>query len=189
LSGGGWIAPLSVKARENIIKVADNLSLDDIDSAFAWFQLEAQVLREQPPPNEVRKDLAETSAQIEKLLHLLEGLQSSPIASLIRMSAFPSGDPEALEKAIGSLHQLRHITPRAIAKLPAGQKRTARAGLVARLIPVLEAAGMTVDSSPTGALCTLVGILIEERGESCADVRSVVRPTVKKWEACSKLTG
>jgi hypothetical protein len=71
----------------------------------------------------------------------------------------------------------------AAARLPRGRARNPHALLARNLANILAATGECLDARPNGALCRVLGVVLDAAGEQPSNIPSIARPEIRRRAA------
>jgi hypothetical protein len=176
----GFQHELSPRARRQLAEAFPNLPTDSIEDAITLYVMLRDA--QQPEPGEGRKTLRAVRKWAHKGRQLLHSPEFAHVESFVRQHIAQSNAPIDVE-------ELRHTTLTALADVCAGVEASIRTGgginphqrLVGALAQILRDAGQAIDKRPTGALCRLIGLVLEELEESM-DVPKLMAPIVHAME-------
>jgi hypothetical protein len=178
----GWRRELSDNARKQILRVLPTLPIDKISREAGWYV----ILRDadHPSPQEARATLHHLQKLAIKLHATLQ--EVGPLRSFIEQSAALIEAPIALQDFQIALLYYERAFSKTATFIPQGRRRPPRERLVRSLVSVLRDAGENIDATPQGALCRLIGIVLEDVGENPSDIPKIVRPVLRALENSGK---
>lgn len=176
---GGWTRELGATARAEIGRRFPDLPIDQISREASFYMIARDAEKTAPTPEEARETLTRLASTLRDLRNELDASALKPLKSLIRQS---SDDlPIDIDELSDAAYCLECAVAKARTAIPKGRLNTPRTGLVRALAAILLAAGEEPDKRPTGPLCQLTQIVLEDLGERSSDWRKVLGPALESF--------
>lgn len=178
-NASGWITPLPDAAKATISHRWPTVSLEWIESEFGNYLLIRDALHRQPEPAEIRARYDAMRERVSLLKADVDWLRRNNLG-LLMLQSVPPQYYDNLANVAKDLSILAAILPRAEKYLPEGHQMNPRHVLVDNVARAVQRAGLDINARPQGALCSIVGTLIEAAGEKTSSVVAIVKPVVAR---------
>jgi hypothetical protein len=182
----GWLAPLPDNARKEIEDRWPTAPFSAIEKEFGYYLLMRSSLEKQPAASDIRKQYEDLCEKVSELLTLASEFERNQLGSFMWQEAAMRDVPSPLRPLVEWLTRTKALLPYVSKYLPDGHAPNARHWLTWQLSSILSDANLTVDARPKGALCYILGVLLEAAGEQPSSPVEIVKPIVAKMKKTPK---
>ncbi|MFD1984214.1 hypothetical protein ACFSOZ_16305 [Mesorhizobium newzealandense] len=179
-NASGWVAPLPQFAREELARHWPDVSIEWIETELGYYLLVRDAADRQPEPADIKKRYLRIKQRAKELRADVRWLRGNNLGDMLQQSA-PLEYFDNLKNLERELVVLDAVLPKADKHLPEGHQGNPRHRLVEVLIEMLDSRGLAVDKRPNGALCSILGILLQAAGEPSENVVEIVKPVLAAW--------
>jgi len=179
-TASGFTRPLSNRAKAEIFRLFDDVPVDEISAAAETYPIIKAAFDAAGTTTEVKQKLHEIRSRVRELLFTLEGADPGATTLLVEAAALERSEgPRSMPDI---LRRFDVTIGRALEMAPEGRRTSPRTGLVLTIADLLDARGIQINAKPSGALCRIVEIILEDLGDPTSDARSIVTPALEIWK-------
>lgn len=176
----GFVRPLSERAKADISRLFGSIPVEEISAAAETYPIVLAAFNAESTTAEVQQMLHEMRSRVRELLFMLEGADPGTAALLgdaaaLTRSESPRSIPDIFRRFDGTIGK-------ALEMAPEGRRTSPRTSLVLTIADLLHSRGIEVNAKPSGALCRIVEIILEDFGDPTSDARSIVAPALGNWK-------
>lgn len=179
---GGWLTPLPLASRAEIARRWPSVSVSQIESEFGYYLNERD--GRAPPANEQRKALADLRAKLRSAREAADRVrQLYPSMAYIRAFLSHQGRPDVWKQMVEASPFIEAVLLQVEARLRRAPRQNPHSTLARRLASILADAGEVVDARPNGALCGILGVILEAAGEQPSSLPAIARIAIPRRAA------
>ncbi|MDG4898058.1 hypothetical protein P9272_31440 [Mesorhizobium sp. WSM4976] len=174
----GFVASLPDSVRHQIERRWPALPLDRIESEFITYQLWRPAFDAQPEAAKIEKRYTQLQQMVKKLADEINWLDRTNLGRMVEQSDPTGTHIDILRDTYYRLIALNALLPLARKHLPEGHQKNPRHRLAFNIGSMIADAGLAIDKRPNGALCQVLGIVLQAAGENSSNVVEIVKPVL-----------